>query len=80
MNRPVEVNVGKRGEIVIPKRIRETLGITPGGTVNVIESTRSISIIPTDDDIVRKARERARKLSIDVKKLRVGNRLYEELF
>lgn len=42
----VEVRVGQRGEIVIPKRIRERYGIKAGGTVILQETVGGFTLRP----------------------------------
>lgn len=41
-------NVGERGQIVIPKKIREKYGLVKGTNVLVMDKAGAIVIIPTD--------------------------------
>jgi AbrB family looped-hinge helix DNA binding protein len=41
-------NVGERGQIVIPKKIREKYKLTKGTSVLVMDKSGAIVIIPTD--------------------------------
>jgi AbrB family looped-hinge helix DNA binding protein len=43
------VNVGQRGEIVIPKKAREALGMKTGGQVQVYVKDGSAELVPVED-------------------------------
>lgn len=46
MSKMEEVTVSSKGQIVIPKEIRERLGIKPGKELLIKESADSITLIP----------------------------------
>jgi len=60
------VRVGKRGTIVIPKDIRERLGIEEGMTLDLeVENGRIVLYIR---DLWSELRERGKKLRVDLEK------------
>ena len=60
------VRVGKRGVIVIPKSVRERLGIVEGMTLELrVEGDR---IVLRARDLRSELRERGRRLNVDVDK------------
>ena len=62
----VKVRVGKRGVIVIPKEVRERLGIKEGMLLDLrVEDDR---IVLKVRDLWSELRERGRKLRVDVEK------------
>ncbi len=61
-----KVRVGKRGVIVIPKVIRERLGIEEGMTLELkVEGNK---IILTVRDLWNELRERGKRLRVDLEK------------
>lgn len=73
--------IGSRGQIVIPKRARENLGMTENSEV-IIEMTGDEIIIKSiKTDIISRWSKIAEKEGMDVKKeIKYGNKLYEEIF
>ena len=61
-----KVRVGKRGTIVIPKDIRERLGIEEGMFLEL--EVEGDKIILRTRDLWSELRERGRKLSVDLEK------------
>ncbi|MBI4167884.1 MAG: AbrB/MazE/SpoVT family DNA-binding domain-containing protein [Candidatus Aenigmarchaeota archaeon] len=60
------VKVSPKFQVVIPKNVRESMGIKAGEKLVVIEKGRSIHLIPITD--IRKARGMAK--GVDTKNLR----------
>ena len=71
-----KVRVGEKGQIVIPKIIRENLGIIENREVllEVKEKTLEIKATP-EQDLVKKMEERAKKHGGNVSKWVYGDRL-----
>lgn len=76
----ITLNVGQKGEIVIPKKIRETIGIVAGGTVKMTMQGKTIEIKTAADDPIERMRQRAAKYNIPAGEIVMGNSLYEEEF
>ncbi len=78
MKTRMTINVGQRGEIVIPKAVREALGIRTGGEVDVILKEGRAEIIVAKDDIMEEW-DRISKIS----KLKLdhfdANKSYDEM-
>lgn len=73
--------VGSKGQVVIPKIVRESLGIKPDGEVFMELKENSAEIKPVHAaDIVQKWEERAKKHGGDVTHWVYGDKLYEEAF
>lgn len=49
------VNISPKGQILIPKRIREKYGVKPGGKVQIFEGTEGIVIKPAPEDPISAA-------------------------
>ncbi|MFQ5796577.1 MAG: AbrB/MazE/SpoVT family DNA-binding domain-containing protein [Candidatus Bipolaricaulia bacterium] len=49
--------ISSRGQLVIPKRIREQLHLEPGTEVNIEIADGSIRITPVQDNILEELRE-----------------------
>lgn len=76
----LKLKLGSKGEIVIPKKIRESLGLAKEKEVILEVKDRSIIIKVPPQDIVKLCEERAKRYNIDLKKMVYGDRLYEEVF
>ena len=75
------MKVGSRGQIVIPKILRDNFGIFENSEVLIEADEDGIRIRPVRTDIVERWREIARKEGVDVKEdLLYGDKLYEEIF
>lgn len=48
--------VTSKGQVTIPKRVRERLGIEPGQTVSFIVSDGEVRLVPTADDPMEELR------------------------
>lgn len=77
----LKVRLGKKGQIVIPKVIRESVGLIEETDVVLEVKEKAIEIKPfPEEDLVKKARERAKKYGGDTSKWVYGDKLYEEEF
>jgi AbrB family looped-hinge helix DNA binding protein len=78
----MQLNISKKGEIVIPKKIREHLGLMHAKTVVIELKGDIVQIRPraNSEDIIARWEERAKRMNIDVSKWTMGNDLYEEEF
>lgn len=52
----VKVNVSSKGQIVIPKELREKYGLDQGTEVGILEYPNEIVIVPLPRDAVKAAR------------------------
>lgn len=76
----LKVKVGPKGQIVIPKPIRERMGINPSDVVTVdMEGERAIVEAPPKDPI-RIFSETAKRVGGKSSELVWGDKLYKELF
>jgi len=77
----VKIKVGSRGQLVIPKVIRESLGLSENKHVVLEVRDKTLEIKTLDEGIVKKWKEIAEREGLDVsKELVYGDRLYEEVF
>ena len=77
----LQLQLGMKGELIIPKKIRDQLGIIRGRPVFIEIKEKSVEIRPaTDIDIAKKWEERAKKYGANVSKWVYGDKLYEEIF
>lgn len=76
----LKLKLGSKGEILIPKKIRDQLGFTRNKTIILEVKEKSVEIKASNDDIVKKWEEHAKKHRIDVSKWVYGDKLYEEEF
>jgi AbrB family looped-hinge helix DNA binding protein len=49
------VQISPKGQILIPKRIREKYGVKPGGRVHILEERDGIVIRPAPEDPIEAA-------------------------
>lgn len=79
----VKVRLGEKGQIVIPKVVRESIGLKENcsALLEVKEGVIEIRALPSSE-FVERSRERARKYGGDLKKQGwvYGDKLYEEVF
>ena len=78
----MKTKVGARGQIVIPKIIRESLGITQNKTVVLSIEEKKLIVIPSvEEDILKRWEENSKKRGCNVSKDMVyGDKLFEEIF
>jgi AbrB family looped-hinge helix DNA binding protein len=48
-------HISSKGQILIPKRIRNKYGVKPGGKVHILEQTEGILIKPAPNDPIETA-------------------------
>lgn len=78
----VKTKMGLRGQLVIPKVIRESLGLIDNKTVLLEVIEKELRLIPTKEkDIMNSWEAIAKTQGTNVKKkLIYGDKLYEEVF
>lgn len=77
----IKVKLGDKGQLVIPKVIRESLGIAENSTIILEVKDKVIEIKTVDESIPEKWRAIAEKEGLDVEKSVVyGDKLYEKVF
>ena len=78
----MQLNISQRGEVVIPKKIRDQLGFSRQQKLLLVVNNNEVVLRParSDEEIIRRWGERARQLNLDVSKWVYGDRLYEEGF
>ncbi|MBI2144415.1 AbrB/MazE/SpoVT family DNA-binding domain-containing protein [Candidatus Woesearchaeota archaeon] len=77
----IKVKLGGKGQVVIPKIVRESIGLRENSTALLEVKEKKVEIRPLSaEDIVEKASEMARKYGGNVSKWIFGDRLYEEEF
>lgn len=76
------LKIGPKGQIVIPKFVRESLGVVENGKIvlSITEEKKAV-LKPLESDILGAWEEQAQKVHANVsKKWIYGDRLYEEEF
>ena len=76
----LQTTISARGEIVIPKPVRDYLGLTKNRKVIIDVKGKTLRITLPETDIVRRWEERAKRVRADVSTWAYGDRLYEEEF
>lgn len=76
----MQLKLGAKGELVIPKKIREHLGLSRDRPVILEVKEKVVCLRAPETDIVRRWEARARRCKIDPAKLVYGDKLYEEMF
>ena len=78
----LKLKLGTKGEIVIPKKIREHLGLSRDKVVILEVKDNSIEIKPAaSEDLVKRWEETAREEGTNVSKNFIyGDKLYEDVF
>ena len=79
----IKVRLGEKGQLVIPKIVREHIGLHDRGYAMIEVKERSLEIKPiSKEDIVREWREIAERYGGDLSRMKFvyGDRLYEEVF
>ena len=79
----IKVKLGEKGQLVIPKVVRESVGLRENKPAILEVKEKKIEIRPfPEEDLVKKAGERAKKYGGDLEKLGwiYGDKLYEEVF
>ncbi|MGI0078663.1 MAG: AbrB/MazE/SpoVT family DNA-binding domain-containing protein [Nitrososphaerales archaeon] len=79
----IKVKLGDKGQLVIPKVVRESIGLRENGSAVLEVKENVIEIRPlSGENLVQRSRERAKKYGGDIRKLGwvYGDKLYEEVF
>ena len=77
----IKVKLGGKGQLVIPKVVRESVGLRENSTALLEVKERKIEISSiSPKELVRRMEERAKKHGGDISKWIYGDRLYEEEF
>jgi len=76
----IKVKLGSKGQLVIPKVIRESLGLVEDQLVVLHVTDKSLRIEALDQNIVEKWKRIVESEGLDVsKELVYGDKLYEEV-
>jgi len=76
----MQLKLGAKGELVIPKKIREHLGLVKNKIVVLNVKDKTIEITSPKHDVLQACEERARKYNLNKKDIIYGDKLYEEVF
>ena len=77
----IKVKLGGKGQLIIPKVIRESIGLQENGIAILEVKEKRVEIKPfLQSDVVEKAKEIAKKFGGDTSKWIYGDKLYEEEF
>ena len=76
----LKLKLGAKGELIIPKKIREQLGFSRGETIILDVKDKSAEIKLATGDILQKWEERARRHNKNISKWVYGDKLYEGVF
>ena len=81
MQELIKVKMSKKGEIVIPKKVREKLGFSKN-KILLLEVKGKIAQLRTtnEEDVIKNWEKIAKESKVDVSKWIYGDRLYEEVF
>ncbi len=76
-----KVRIGSKGQLVIPKIIRDSLGLVENRYVALEVKDKCVEIKLIQEDFMKKWDELRQKEGLDVtKKMIYGDKLYEEVF
>jgi AbrB family looped-hinge helix DNA binding protein len=77
----LKVRMGAKGQLVIPKIIRDSLGLRENSYVTLEVKDKHVEIKLMGEDFVKKWDELREKEGMDVaKQMLYGDKLYEEVF
>ncbi|MBI4144654.1 hypothetical protein HY493_00415 [Candidatus Woesearchaeota archaeon] len=76
----MQLRIGQKGEIVIPKKIREALGLSRDRPVLLEVRDKTIHLRTTAEDIITQWEAQAKRINLKPKDLVYGDRLYEDVF
>ncbi len=79
----IKVKLGDKGQLVIPKLVRESVGLRENGSALLEVKDDVIEIRPlSGEDLIQRTKDRAKKYGGDIKKLGwvYGDKMYEEVF
>ena len=77
----IKVKLGSKGQLVIPKIVRESLGLTENRPLILEVKDKVVEIRPLREDVLKEWMEVVKREGVEVsKKLIYGDKLYEEVF
>lgn len=77
----IKVKLGDKGQVVIPKVIRESLGLIANKVIVLEVKEKTLEIKPLDELIPEKWRAIAKSEGLDIaKSMTYGDKLYEQVF
>jgi len=76
----LKVKVGPKGQIVIPKPLRDKIGVKPSDIVLLDIECERILVEKFPEDPLRVIAETASRIGVKSSELVWGDKLYEELF
>lgn len=77
----IKVKLGGKGQLVIPKVVRESIGLRENSQALLEVKEKKVEIRPLPaEELVKRMEERAKKHGGDVSKWIYGDMLYEEEF
>jgi len=76
----MKVKVGPKGQIVIPKPLRDKIGVKPSDIVLLDIERERILVEKFPEDPLRVIAETASRIGVKSSELVWGDKLYEELF
>jgi len=76
----IKIKMSEKGEIVIPKKLREKIGLVKGRPVIVDVKGKVIEIKAAPGNIMKRIEERAKRWNLKRSDLVYGDELYEEVF
>lgn len=76
----IDIKLGKRGEIVIPAFIRKKYKLTSGRKIKFDMKDDKLELVVTDDKVIQRLRDIAKKEGIRADKIVYGDKIYEEEF
>ena len=77
----LKLKLGSKGELIIPKKVREQLGLIRNKTIILEVKEKSAEIRAASEDLLKRWEETAKKEGTDVSKNFIyGDKLYEEVF
>lgn len=80
MQEIIKVKMSSKGEIVIPKKVREQMGLAKDSEIILEVKDKIIELKSQKKDIVKEMEEHAKKANVDVSKWIMGDELYKEVF
>jgi len=77
----IKIKLGERGQLVIPKVIRESLGLAENKTIILEAKDKTVEIKALDEGVPEKWQAIAEKEGLNVtRSLIYGDRVYEQVF
>jgi len=78
MSSSIWVTISSRGEVVIPKKARDALGLH--GRVRFEMREKEVAFIPAQDDVVQRFEAIAKQVNLKSSDIVMGDELYSEVF